>query len=82
MKQCWRYDKLCACQRWHKLGIADVAKLLDSANQGRFTIQTMIFEPATLEAHISLRPRAHLVAATESKSTWRRYFATADTDRS
>ncbi len=55
-KQCWRYDKLCACQQMDKLGIADIARLLDSANQRQFTIQTMIFEPSTLKAHISFGP--------------------------
>ena len=51
-----RYGKLCQCQSLAKVGLPDVAKLLDSANQGRFTMQTMIFEPATLAAHISLGP--------------------------
>jgi hypothetical protein len=51
-----RYGKLCQCQSLAKVGLPDVAKLLDAANQGRFTMQTMIFEPATLAAHISLGP--------------------------
>jgi isopenicillin-N N-acyltransferase like protein len=54
--QCSRYDKLCACQQLDKVGIADVARLLDSANQRQFTIQTMIFEPSSLKAHISFGP--------------------------
>jgi predicted choloylglycine hydrolase len=55
-KQCWRYDKLMQSDRFERLGISDVAKLLDSANQGRFTMQTMIFEPATLRLHVSFGP--------------------------
>lgn len=51
-----RYGKLCQCQSLAKVGLPDVAKLLDSANQGQFTMQTMVFEPTTLAAHISLGP--------------------------
>ncbi len=54
--QCSRYERLQASRAMERLGIDDVAKLLNSANQGRFTIQTMIFEPATLEAHVSFGP--------------------------
>jgi isopenicillin-N N-acyltransferase like protein len=54
--QCRRYSQLMHGQELDKLGISDVAKLLDSANQGHFTIQTMIFEPTTLKAHISFGP--------------------------
>ena len=54
--QCRRYDQLSHGQELDKLGVSDVAKLLNSANQGGFTIQTMIFEPATLVAHISFGP--------------------------
>ncbi len=55
-KQCRRYDQLSHGQQLDKLGVSDVAKLLNSANQGSFTIQTMIFEPATLMAHVSFGP--------------------------
>jgi hypothetical protein len=54
--QCPRYEQLSHGQMIDKLGVSDVAKLLDSANQGHYTIQTMIFEPATLIAHISFGP--------------------------
>jgi hypothetical protein len=53
---CSRYQKLSKCFAMDKLGIADVAHLLDSANQGRFTMQTMVFEPATLTAFLSFGP--------------------------
>ncbi len=54
--QCWRYDKLQQSRALEKLSVDDVARLLDSANQGRFTMQTMIFEPATLRIHVSFGP--------------------------
>jgi predicted choloylglycine hydrolase len=55
-EQCWRYDKLMQSDRLERLCISDVAKLLDSANQGRFTMQTMIFEPVMLRLHVSFGP--------------------------
>jgi predicted choloylglycine hydrolase len=36
-----------------KLGIAEVQRYLDAANQGEQTLQTMIFEPATLTLHLA-----------------------------
>jgi isopenicillin-N N-acyltransferase-like protein len=54
--QCRRYDELSHGQQLDKLGVSDIAKLLNSANQGQYTIQTMIFEPATLMAHVSFGP--------------------------
>jgi predicted choloylglycine hydrolase len=35
------------------LTIGDVQRYLDAANQGHLTLQTMIFEPATLTVHLS-----------------------------
>jgi isopenicillin-N N-acyltransferase like protein len=55
-KQCWRYDKLSQSRKVDKLAITDLAKLMDSANQGQFTIQTMIFEPSALRMHLSFGP--------------------------
>jgi isopenicillin-N N-acyltransferase like protein len=54
--KCRRYDQLSHGQQLDKLAVSDVAKLLNSANQGGFTIQTMVFEPATLMAHVSFGP--------------------------
>jgi hypothetical protein len=53
---CRRYDALSKGNQLDKLGISDVAKLLNSANQQQFTIQTMVFEPASLLAHVSFGP--------------------------
>jgi hypothetical protein len=36
-----------------RLGIRDVQRYLDEANQGDLTLQTMIFEPATLAVHLA-----------------------------
>jgi len=50
------------CRRWpilekarglEKVKLSDVAKKLDEVNQGQFTIQTMVFEPATLQLHLA-----------------------------
>jgi hypothetical protein len=36
-----------------KLGVAEVQRYLDAANQGEQTLQTMVFEPATLTLHLA-----------------------------
>jgi predicted choloylglycine hydrolase len=36
-----------------KFGVEDVQRYLDSVNQGELTLQTMIFEPATLTVHFA-----------------------------
>ncbi len=53
---CPRYAKLTTAQRIDKLDVSDVGRLLNDVNQGGNTIQTMIFEPATLRVHLSLGP--------------------------
>jgi hypothetical protein len=53
-RQCRRYEILEKCRDLKKLDVKDVAKKLDEANQGNSTIQTMIFEPATLRLHLAL----------------------------
>jgi isopenicillin-N N-acyltransferase like protein len=52
--KCRRYAKLEAVQKaGDKLGVDDVAKALDSVNQGPATIQSMVFEPAERVLHLS-----------------------------
>ncbi len=51
---CWRYDKLQEYRKRPKLGVADVAEALHAVNQGENTLHSMIFEPATLRAHIAV----------------------------
>ena len=36
------------------MGLAEVMKKLDAVNQGKATLQTMIFEPATLKLHLAI----------------------------
>jgi isopenicillin-N N-acyltransferase like protein len=53
---CPRYAKLAESEQIEKLDVATVARLLDAVNQGENTIQSMVFEPATLRLHLSLGP--------------------------
>ena len=55
-KQCPRYAKLASAQLAEKLAVGDVARLLNAVNQGGNTIQTMIFEPASLRVRLSFGP--------------------------
>lgn len=52
--KCYRYDRLAKAQEMDKLDVAAIAKKLDSVSQGDYTIQTMIFEPATLKLHLAI----------------------------
>jgi predicted choloylglycine hydrolase len=51
---CWRYDVLLKTQDLKTVGRKEIAKKLDEANQGDSTIQTMIFEPATLRLDLAI----------------------------
>jgi hypothetical protein len=50
---CPRYATLAKSQGAGKLGVADVARQMDAVNQGDWTLQTMIFEPASLKLHLA-----------------------------
>jgi len=50
---CWRWPILEKARGMEKLKLSDVAKKLDEVNQGQFTIQTMVFEPAALQLHLT-----------------------------
>lgn len=53
-KKCSRYPKLEAVQKADgKLGVAEVYKALGSVNQEVATVQSMVFEPATRDLHLS-----------------------------
>jgi isopenicillin-N N-acyltransferase like protein len=53
-KKCARYEKLEAVQKADgKLGVAEVAKALDSVNQGPGTIHAMVFEPKERVLHLA-----------------------------
>jgi predicted choloylglycine hydrolase len=50
-----RFAMLCKARgEEKKLGVAEVQKYLHAANQGKETIQTMIFEPAALTLHLAI----------------------------
>ena len=51
---CNRYRKLIQSRKLDQLDVADVAKKLHEVNLGRLTVQTMIFEPATLKLHLAI----------------------------
>lgn len=55
--QCRRYRILSGgCLEQERLDVKQLWKLLDGANQGELTFQTMIFEPATLKLHLAIGP--------------------------
>jgi hypothetical protein len=53
--KCWRYDKLEPLCRpgSAKLGVADVCAHLDEVQQGKHTLQSMVFEPAARVLHLA-----------------------------
>ncbi len=55
-QQCWRYEKLMAATAEAPLDVAAVHDHLHQANQGKRTLQTMVFEPRELVLHLSLGP--------------------------
>jgi hypothetical protein len=52
--QCTRFDALLQAKSTPKLGLKDVQQRLHAANQGKGTMQTMIFEPAKRTLHLAL----------------------------
>jgi isopenicillin-N N-acyltransferase like protein len=53
-QQCWRYDRLETTRDDESLDVAEIHTALHKANQGRLTLQTMVFEPRDLVLHLSL----------------------------
>jgi predicted choloylglycine hydrolase len=51
---CNRYPKLILSRNLDQLDVAAVAKKLHEVNLGRLTLQTMVFEPATLKLHLAI----------------------------
>jgi predicted choloylglycine hydrolase len=51
---CWRLDKLDKLRTVKKMSVQDVAQSLDDVNQGAYTIQSQIFEPARLRGRFAL----------------------------
>ncbi|MBA4189088.1 MAG: hypothetical protein C0467_13905 [Planctomycetaceae bacterium] len=56
--KCWRYTKLSPLQAKDagKLGVSEVFAELDKVNQGKHTLQSMVFEPAERVLHLAYGP--------------------------
>lgn len=52
--RCKRYAKLAKSRALEKLSVPDVARLMHDVNQGKRTIQTMVFRPDRLVLHLSI----------------------------
>ena len=53
--KCWRYDKFGPLSaQTAKLGIPEVFAQLDTVNQGKFTLQSIAFEPAARKWHLKV----------------------------
>jgi hypothetical protein len=51
--RCWRYAQLAGSATLQKFDVADIHRRLHAVHQGGMTLQTMIFEPATLRLHLA-----------------------------
>lgn len=49
-----RFEKLIRSGATDRLGLEDVHRCLDAVNLGQNTLQTMIFEPATMKLHLAI----------------------------
>lgn len=66
---CWRYDELSTLQKHSlKLGVADVQGALHRVNQGRNTLQSMVFEPRGRKLHLKLGDLKQPATAFEAKT--------------
>jgi hypothetical protein len=54
--KCWRYEKLMQSIGQDKFSVSDIAQRLHAVNQGELTLQSMVFEPATLDMHLVFGP--------------------------
>ena len=53
--KCWRFDALDPLHaQSDKMGVAEVFGRLDVVNQGKFTLQSMVFEPAARKWHLKV----------------------------
>lgn len=71
--KCWRYDALAPLQKGDaKLGVADVFAKLDGVHQGKYTLQSMVFEPAARKLHLKagVGPATKLPAKTLDLGAW------------
>jgi hypothetical protein len=52
-KECWRYDRLLGSLGSKSYSVPDIAERLHAVNQGPLTLQTMVFDPTSLELHLA-----------------------------
>lgn len=53
--KCWRFDALDPLHaQTEMMGVAEVFGRLDAVNQGKFTLQSMVFEPAARKWHLKV----------------------------
>jgi isopenicillin-N N-acyltransferase-like protein len=52
-EECWRYPRLMEATKQEPLTVEAVRERLHAANQGKFTLQTMVFEPQELAVHLA-----------------------------
>lgn len=79
-KQCWRFERLQAGEKFAQLGVPEVGKLLNSVNQGERTIQTMVFEPAKQQVHVSLGPAPASAQPLQTLQMAKRFARPRDSD--
>ena len=54
--QCRRYETFLKSITAKKYSLPDIAERMHAVNQGEMTLQTMVFEPATLQMHLAFGP--------------------------
>jgi hypothetical protein len=52
--ECWRYDRLDLARKAKRFDVAAVHDYMHAVNQGEWTTQTMVFEPAALKLHVAM----------------------------
>ena len=52
-EDCWRFPELMAAAKQEPLTVEAVRERLHATNQGKFTMQTMVFEPRDLAVHLA-----------------------------
>jgi isopenicillin-N N-acyltransferase-like protein len=81
--RCWRYAQLAGSVTSQPMGVADIQRRLHAVHQGRMTLQTMIFEPATLRLHLAFGrgPATRLALQSIELSRWLRPQGGTDSPR-
>lgn len=82
-EKCWRYDKLTELRaKTPTFGVADVHKAMHLVNQGRFTLQTMVFEPQDMKLHLVMGGKGPVSNKPLKTFDLRKWFADGTTSES